>query len=52
MFVLILPVSGIFNLKSEFTRVENIIEILIGIMCVSNVQIVFELYSECDCISS
>jgi hypothetical protein len=45
--------SKLLNLKSEVTtRAKNIIDSLIAIVGVSNEQIIFEVYSECECISS
>jgi len=51
--VLVLPVSSVFNFKPEGTTfVGNVMATFIGIRGVNNVQLVFELNSECECISS
>jgi hypothetical protein len=40
-------------LKSEVTtKVENVTEALIAVVDVNNEQIIFKIYSECECISS
>jgi hypothetical protein len=43
--VLVLPVSRLLNLKPEIaTTLENVIEIFIAIIGVSNVQLVLDVY--------
>ena len=49
MCVFVLPVSKLLNTKSEVTtKLEYIVEKLIGIGVVSNVQVIFDVYSQCE----
>jgi len=53
VFYIWLCLSNLLNLKSEVTRrVENVIGTLIAIMGVNNEEILFAIYSQCECISS
>ena len=51
MCVFVLPVSRLLNLKSEVTtKLEHVIETFIEISGVSNVQLIFDIYSQCECV--